>query len=327
DRSGRVAPRTVAPARSHGSLQLLQLRAAGEQPPHSRDLGALRGLRARTPARRARALREDRTARRRRSAAEHASGPDRLREPPGVRAQGAQPRGRFRGARNRNQAAFSGAGPANGRVPRPLPLGGQRVGSRRRSIRMDARHRAYSPAPAQGARHAEVRIMTESPMKLGKNRTGCGLMGERKMQAPPVAEADLDLGTLAAGNLTQKFQQQAPAIGSIPPPDTAKGMLGAAVQAIKGNKLHVYVDKLGERLAFERGGVRLYDALLSKYDSARTNGEHLPPRDAIEAIREEELEHFRMLHDTIKDLGADPAAVTPSADLVGVQALGLMQVV
>lgn len=169
--------------------------------------------------------------------------------------------------------------------------------------------------------------MTESPMKLGKNRTGCGLMGERKMQAPPVAEADLDLGTLAAGNLTQKFQQQAPAIGSIPPPDTAKGRLGAAVQAIKGNKLHVYVDKLGERLAFERGGVRLYDALLSKYDSARTNGEHLPPRDAIEAIREEELEHFRMLHDTIKDLGADPAAVTPSADLVGVQALGLMQVV
>src|SRR5690606_2256341 len=52
-----------------------------------------------------------------------------------------------------------------------------------------------------------------------------------------------------------------------------------------------------------------------------------PPREAIEAIREEELEHFRLLHDTIKELGADPAAVTPSADLAGVQALGLMQVV
>src|SRR5690606_36495794 len=222
---------------------------------------------------------------------------------------------------------LAGPGTADGRLPRSFPVGGQRLGGGRRQVRVDAGHRAHAPAFAQGARHAEVRIMNESAMKLGMNKTGCGLMGERKMQAPPVAEADLDLGVLATGTLTQRLQENAPAIGSIPPPDTAKGMVGAAVQALKGNKLHVYIDKLGERLAFERGGVRLYDGLLAKYETAKTNGEPLPPREAIEAIREEELEHFRLLHDTIKELGADPAAVTPSADLAGVQALGLMQVV
>ena len=74
------------------------------------------------------------------------------------------------------------------------------------------------------------------------------------------------------------------------------------------------MDKLGERLAFERVGTRLYDALLTKLDAYGTY-EGGPERSDLEHIMEEELQHFEMLRQSIEALGGDPLQLTPSANL------------
>jgi len=87
----------------------------------------------------------------------------------------------------------------------------------------------------------------------------------------------------------------------------------------------VFLDKLSERLAFERTGVRLYEALLNK---CQTLGESAPgpTLEDIEHIGAEELEHFLMINQAITDIGGDPTVQSPSADVVGVASLGIMQV-
>jgi bacterioferritin (cytochrome b1) len=87
----------------------------------------------------------------------------------------------------------------------------------------------------------------------------------------------------------------------------------------------VLLDKLSERLAFERMGVRLYEALLNKVE---TLGE-TSPGPTLEEIRHigtEELDHFLMLNETITELGGDPTVESPSADIAAVASMGIMQV-
>jgi bacterioferritin (cytochrome b1) len=87
----------------------------------------------------------------------------------------------------------------------------------------------------------------------------------------------------------------------------------------------VLLDKLSERLAFERMGTRLYEALLNKCEML---GEVAPgpTLEEIEQIGREELEHFLLLNDTIAGLGGDPTLQSPCADVAGVASLGIVQV-
>ena len=87
----------------------------------------------------------------------------------------------------------------------------------------------------------------------------------------------------------------------------------------------VLLDKLSERLAFERMGTRLYEALLNKCD---TLGEETPgpTLEDIEHIGSEELEHFLLINRTITELGGDPTVQSPCADMAGVASMGIMQV-
>lgn len=88
--------------------------------------------------------------------------------------------------------------------------------------------------------------------------------------------------------------------------------------------MHVLLDKIAERLAFERSGVRLYDAALLKIGQL----DRLPDgmtMAALQEIRDEEAAHFRLLADTIERLGGDSTAMTPCADVTGVQGMGLLQ--
>ena len=87
----------------------------------------------------------------------------------------------------------------------------------------------------------------------------------------------------------------------------------------------VLMDKLSERLAFERMGTRLYEALLNKCE---TLGEQSPgpTLEEIRHIGSEELEHFLMLNRIITDIGGDPTIESPSADVAGVASMGIMQV-
>ena len=85
------------------------------------------------------------------------------------------------------------------------------------------------------------------------------------------------------------------------------------------------MDKLGERLAFERTGVRLYAALISKLD-ALGGFKGGPARPDLEGIMQEEYEHFMLLSGAIARLGGDPTVVTPSADLHATMTSGVMAV-
>jgi len=92
-----------------------------------------------------------------------------------------------------------------------------------------------------------------------------------------------------------------------------------------GEQPTLLMDKLGERLAFERTGTRLYEALVSKYDvfGSFDGG---PSRGDLEHVLQEEYRHFTMLQSVIEQLGGDPTSVTPSANLQATAAHGVNQV-
>jgi rubrerythrin len=108
-----------------------------------------------------------------------------------------------------------------------------------------------------------------------------------------------------------EYAREADPVGTIPEP-MQSGMAG------------VLMDKLGERLAFERSGTRLYDALMVK---CAADESRLIPAKEIKHIRDEEAMHFALVGAAIQSLGGDPTAQTPGGDVAGVEGMGLMQVV
>jgi len=104
------------------------------------------------------------------------------------------------------------------------------------------------------------------------------------------------------------------------------GLLAHSTEAEGADDLALLMEKLGERLIFERAGARLYEALLSKLD-AYGSFEGGPERDDLEEIRSEEHEHFLMVREAITDLGGDPAQPTPSASLAELTTRGVQAVI
>jgi rubrerythrin len=102
-------------------------------------------------------------------------------------------------------------------------------------------------------------------------------------------------------------------------------VLKSGAQMLSGNRPEVLLDKLGERLAFERGGTRLYEALITKC-VARAAGSDLLQMDVLERIHHEEMRHMELVRTIIESMGADPTAMTPCADAIGVASAGLIQV-
>jgi rubrerythrin len=111
-----------------------------------------------------------------------------------------------------------------------------------------------------------------------------------------------------------EFIKQSDPIGSLPV--TEKERRGEAV----------LLDKLGERLAFERQGVRLYQALINKCESLGNLNKIGPSLEDLRHIQQEEKEHFALLKEIVMESGGDPTVQTPSADVSSVFALGPMQV-
>jgi rubrerythrin len=146
------------------------------------------------------------------------------------------------------------------------------------------------------------------------NRTGVSVAPEeaRKTvegarQAGPSSKGDAQ----AIAQMRKLYIVQRERIGSPPP--------SRAVSA-------VFMDKLGDRLAFERGGTRLYEAMLGKVRAigAEPGG---PAEADLQHIMAEELEHFELVQAAIEGLGGDPTFETPSANLSGVASLGIVQIV
>lgn len=170
--------------------------------------------------------------------------------------------------------------------------------------------------------------MSDKQIKVGTNRTGIALARERTEAMIGDTEDLLSAqpSDLSAGDRARiESCVNAEPLGSIAPPTNFKGLAKTAILASAGGQPMLFMDKLGERLAFEKSGTRLYEALLLKHDALGSfpGG---PERVELEELLEEEAEHYRMLQAAIESLAGDPTALTPSADLAGVAARGIFAV-
>lgn len=169
--------------------------------------------------------------------------------------------------------------------------------------------------------------MTKEEMRM--NKTGAGMSpidsaelveGTQKMPSSPKRGKD------EIARVRGTFVEESDHYGSIPPPATIKGAITTTLQALKGNRASVFLDRLGQRLAFERAGVRLYEGLIAKVrQQGSVPGGPTPER--LEAIRADEASHFDLVRRSMLRLGGDPTAITPAANVSAVSSIGLIQVV
>ncbi len=115
-------------------------------------------------------------------------------------------------------------------------------------------------------------------------------------------------------------------LGSVPPPVGFLGKTKATVEKVVGHDPTVFMDKLSERIAFERTGTRLYEALISKLE-ADGGFEGGPTREELLEHLNEEHGHFTMLVELMRDMGGDPTAMTPSADVSATASMGVLKVI
>ena len=189
------------------------------------------------------------------------------------------------------------------------------------------------------------------PTTSGCNRTGVALfaddaesMADAVMRCTPPAHID----TTDSDRDRTRYIAEAPPVGSIPPPASLRGSLKIGLGKFKGWRPEVLMDKIGERMAHERSGTRLYEALILKYKATREAGEGLPPLSraltshveptspttshedpllTLERIRAEELAHFCLLCEAMEQVGGDPSAMTPCACVASTASAGILQVV
>lgn len=168
----------------------------------------------------------------------------------------------------------------------------------------------------------------EPTAKMGMNRTGVQMSPldiKAMLEGIEHSRPSSGGGKEQIAAMRSSYIAEADPVGTVPIPSTMKGAVKAGLKKMAGDNPEVLLDKLGERLAFERTGTRLYDALLTKYDAAP---DQLPAmkKERLLQFRDEEAKHFNWVAEAIEQLGADPTAQTPCADVSGVEALGLMQV-
>jgi hypothetical protein len=163
----------------------------------------------------------------------------------------------------------------------------------------------------------------------GKNLTGIAAAPQRTQEMlagmdefPPSSQGSAQ----DVAQVRIAYAQQAEPLGSVPLPASFTDKMQTAVKAVMGEKPMLLMDKLGERLAFERTGTRLYEALVSKYDAfgGFAGG---PSRGDLEHVLQEEYRHFTLLQAAIEQLGGDPTAVTPSANLQATVGHGIKMVI
>lgn len=171
----------------------------------------------------------------------------------------------------------------------------------------------------------------EKTVEMGTNRTGMDMSPlQGKVMEAGAAEATPTAGSEAElHELGKDYIRGAGTLGSVPLPGTVRGALKAMKDKLTGRHTEVLLNKLGERLAFERSGVRVYEAFIAKCEAAAA-GDTLPAAVDLDMARQfciEEAQHFALLRDVIEGLGADPTAQTPDADVAAVASLGQMKVI
>ncbi|MDC0717399.1 ferritin-like domain-containing protein [Nannocystis bainbridge] len=168
----------------------------------------------------------------------------------------------------------------------------------------------------------------QRPTDLALNRTGIYLS---PTDGPAVVEGAREAPSSpgcarALAEVRRQYAGEVGLIGHMPAPASLRVVENAGGTPVPRHRVHLLLDKLGERLAFERTGVRLFDALIAKCE-AQGSWEGGPTLAELAEFRADEAHHFALLQDVLINLGADPTAVTPSADLAGVELAGIVQVV
>jgi rubrerythrin len=173
----------------------------------------------------------------------------------------------------------------------------------------------------------EMDVQSDSKQEILGNRTG--IMTNPELSIEMIEGAKQTVPS-SQGDATELASVKAEYIEEAVPIGSSPVMLevsenGESVGQFDG--LAVLLDKLGERLAFERQGTRLYEAFLQKCESVALDSGSGPSVEDLRHICEEELEHFHLLQNAITALGGDATVQTPSADVAGVLSHGVMQVV
>jgi rubrerythrin len=171
--------------------------------------------------------------------------------------------------------------------------------------------------------------MTSTHAEIGVNRTGVAtspLLTKEMLEGRDEFSSDTPGDEREIAQARGEYARDADPIGSVPPPLSPKGILKTVAQALKGESPALFIDLLGARLAYERSGTRLYEAVLSKFDALGSfpGG---PTRAELESILNDEFLHFQLLESVITRSGADPTVMTPSADLQATLSKGAFEVV
>ena len=165
---------------------------------------------------------------------------------------------------------------------------------------------------------------TGAKQVMNGNRTGVQIapeLAEELIEGASNAAPSSEGGPEQIAELRAEYIAEGFPIGSMPiVPASEEGEADEDEMAMA-----VFLDKLSERLTFERTGVRLYEAL---YNKVETLGETVPgpTLEDIEHIGREELEHFLLVNRTITELGGDPTVESPCADVAAVASMGILQV-
>ena len=163
-----------------------------------------------------------------------------------------------------------------------------------------------------------------APGGVEGNRTGAMIapeMAREQAAGAAAAEPSSAGGAEAIAQERGVYIKEGFPVGSLP--TLPAGREAAATEEVAG--MAVLLDKLGERLAFERMGTRLYDALINKCEVLGESSPG-PTLAQLQEIREEELRHFLLLNGAITSLGCDPTVMSPCADTAQVASLGILQV-
>jgi hypothetical protein len=108
--------------------------------------------------------------------------------------------------------------------------------------------------------------------------------------------------------------------------ETSGGFASGGFAGAREVSRDLLLDELGQRLAFERSGVRLYEILLAKLriEGALPAG---PTAPELQRFRDEELSHIALLVRAIERHGGDPGARTPASRAAERTCNGILAVV
>src|SRR5690554_7258267 len=112
----------------------------------------------------------------------------------------------------------------------------------------------------------------EKSTQMGRNRTGIDMSPiDSKAMIEGAMNSPVTQTSQTIRSIERDYIQQSDAVGSVPIPGTIKGALKATMQKVTGNNPEMSINKLGERLAYERTGVRISECFINKCETSLTN--------------------------------------------------------